>query len=986
MFRLVLATLACGAVNLSCTDNAADVPLRSLQAAGAVSFLCVGPDGAGREMRECPDRTSPSISQNRIFGLVTQTLTGEVAVIDVTRGGVVDVNPSVPGFSFLPVGASPTDIVSTPDGRASFVGVAEPGREGIYSLPTTCIGAATDVSQFPACALPSRPSKLLIVTEPARPDGSIRRSCLSTEAQPATPVAASRQACSADVTQGTYPFAGRRKLLVLLPEQGAMAVLDAQAVLDRELGSYSPCEIEAWVPLKAERPAGGAEQTLPADLVSATQTSTVRRYELPGTGFVSRPSDAALVDTTLYVADRGAPVIHRLDVSDPCNPVEQSPLLPTSMRRPERVVTTAKIAVSPLTANLERFLYAIDDQDEPAASVMVFDVSAKATQVTPLVRPGAPRMPLEDADRISFTAPATDIVFANHDVPITDEDTSIGVWGTRCDPNPDLSQQSAAVKYRPSSNLRSGAGPTPLRGTFGFVLLSTGQVAVLDVDDADAACRRPFETEKSAVENFRGCKNDPADLPDYLTQNFAADGAFTVTNEVSCHVVERHRVRSAQTIVNRSDVGVRAPALNQFPVLSRFGTRLSNNQTEQGRQHPRLLPVDLAPGTDPNGCVGGACAQVFVNTTLLSSDRNAANLLDLNPNTAERNALTLPFNQPRSFPYSDNVSLAFEGALAARGTTGRLNQAPGSLRIMRDENALFCDQGVQSQALLTELGAEKFGLKGNALAAFAVRHADYVQLTSEVPSAVDPYWQSAAADSCSYNMCREYFGAANSQDLEPTRDFRVEQAYQDELSVVARGADAAGASAMATCCFPGLVSYVVRGGNQWVLTGSSSGQRHRVKAERSNDGKFVCALDHDPSKVFFEGRAFEISCDASAMSASGPGCAVGAAQPEDVVCRSAPGPVPADSPCVFNGLTARFAVYRGGEKSTRDMLFSWRTIGGFSPMLLNFGGLEASSGRVSPVALEHLPELGQLGIVDGSTLGLSFIDLVTPVGRSVSFY
>ncbi len=970
----------------ACTNNARDVPLRSLQAAGAVSFVCVGPAGGGKDMRECPDRTSPLSLQNRILGLVTQTLTGEVAVIDVTRGGVVDVNPSVPGFSFLPVGARPTDIVSTPDGQASFVSVAEPGREGIFALPTSCIEHSSDISEFPACALPSAPKKLLLVTDPARPDGSVRRSCLSAEAEVGPPAAASRAACAADLTRSSVPFAGRRKLLVLLPDQGAVAVLDAQAIVDRDSGSFAPCEIEAWLPLHSERPTGGVEQPLPLDLSPVSGTASARHYDLLGTGFVSRPSDAALADSTLYISDSSAPVIHRLDVTDPCLPIEQAPLLPTSLRHPERVVTTTKVAVSPLTANLERFLYAIDDGDEPAASVMVFDVSAKSPAQTPLVRPGSTRMPLEDADRISFTAPAADVVFANHDVPTTGP-TGIGVWGTRCNPNPAVSSPDLPeVKYRPSSDLRSGAGPTPLRGTFGFVLLASGQVAVLDVDDADADCRRPGATEKSSIENFRGCKNDAAVLPPFLSNDRTSTGAFTVTNEVSCHVVEPHRVRSAQTMVNRTDAGVRAPALAQFPTLTRFGVRLSTNLTDSGKTHPKVLPVDY-PGSGSAPCNGDTCAQVFVNTTLYSTstdstESSTSNLLERDPGRADRNAITLPFNQPRSFPYAENVALTFEGALGGVSSTGVIGPGPGDRRVLSDENGLFCAQGVQSRALMQVLGAQKFSLAGPALSGFATEYADYVQLVSDVPNPQDPYWRSAQANSCSYATCRNFFGAPDSQILEVSRDFRIEEAHEGELLVAPRQGEVALINSEAACCFPGPVSYVVRGGKQWVLQGSSGGVRHRVVGKQSPDGRFECVLSTDPGKAFFEGRAFEVSPFGSAAT-PGEVCVNPVA---GTTVGAVGGPLPAESPCVFNGLTARFAVYRGTSPSERDMLFAWRTIGGFSPMFLSFGGLEASSGRVLPVALEHISGLGELGIVDGSTLGLSLIDLVTPQRGSVSYF
>src|SRR5258707_1308052 len=82
-----------------------------------------------------------------MLALVTQSIAGEVALIQLTGGpaGVVDVDKSTPGYNFLRIGANPVDIVSTPDGVATFVGVAELNKPGIYALPTTCLGPPQEV-------------------------------------------------------------------------------------------------------------------------------------------------------------------------------------------------------------------------------------------------------------------------------------------------------------------------------------------------------------------------------------------------------------------------------------------------------------------------------------------------------------------------------------------------------------------------------------------------------------------------------------------------------------------------------------------------------------------------------------------------------------------------------------------------------------------------------------------------------------------------
>src|SRR5205814_9219552 len=101
-----------------------------------------------RYSKDCP-YTEPVDGEFRnSFALVTQRTRGEVAVISVNAqdstsgkivsGAVIDEEPSVPGYNFLPVGAIPVDITSTPGSEATFVATAEVGKEGIYVLPSSC--------------------------------------------------------------------------------------------------------------------------------------------------------------------------------------------------------------------------------------------------------------------------------------------------------------------------------------------------------------------------------------------------------------------------------------------------------------------------------------------------------------------------------------------------------------------------------------------------------------------------------------------------------------------------------------------------------------------------------------------------------------------------------------------------------------------------------------------------------------------------------
>jgi hypothetical protein len=133
----------------ACSQTPVSSALHSLQASGNVSFVCRGDDNPafGHRLEECPDREGDPVTHvatRHLLGLVTQTATNEVAVVDVTGGVVLDSDPATPGLSFLRVGARPGAIATTPGGAASFVGVTGPQKNGIFALPTTCLEPATE--------------------------------------------------------------------------------------------------------------------------------------------------------------------------------------------------------------------------------------------------------------------------------------------------------------------------------------------------------------------------------------------------------------------------------------------------------------------------------------------------------------------------------------------------------------------------------------------------------------------------------------------------------------------------------------------------------------------------------------------------------------------------------------------------------------------------------------------------------------------------
>ncbi len=1014
-----LAVLALGPAVFGCNEDAVEVDQHSLQASSEVSFVCTTRDGVdprkALEQSSCPyDDEDPA----SLLALVTQTATDEVAVVDVHKASVIDVDPRVPGYSFLRVPSRPGDIVTTPGGAASFVGLTGVGKTGISGIPTTCLDAPVagqferDVTSFPACRLPSRPGDMVVMVEPPASDG-IHVACDPASALETTPSAVQGSLeCPADLTSELGP-AGRRKLVVTLPDSAEIVVLDAQTILDGALGEFPDCAIEARLPLAVDLDPAGASQTPPPDLTRPAGCVPSTPVPAPSSpSYLPRPSGVAFAGDRLYVGDQGAPVVHVVDAASPCALAELPPLLPVAFEDPTRVVTTSRVAVSPLTSAGKRFVYAIDELDQPSASVMAFDVSPGSVERTPIVRPGSARIPFEPPDRIRLGGPAADLTFAFRDLPIADTETQVAVEGVLCDPDPTLPTHLAATRYRPATDFSTGARPRLLRGLFGLVMLTSGQVVVIDVDDFDAPCRRPARANRSANPDFRGCANDPGTTPFFTTNPDEAlvgqseTDRATVSNEASCNMVEPHRVRSQSLGVASPTLGVGAPALVSLPRFSALTDEVELAPSDQ----PKLLAVDFDPVE-----AGGAPdpAVVFVGSTLYRRGQVGAELTT-DPNTAESSSLVLPLAEPRSYLPGDAFQLAYEGQVTADGTGGFLSFTSPDSGTFEDRAAYFCGQGVYDKAMMRDYGEKELGLPSDALDAFAASHADYVQVTDGFPVLQDSYWLSERGQDCGGRAaCFDAFGRADAKDLDPSRELTVERAFQDRLVVSPRNTEDTRLGEIAdqctrcdadpaspTCnvdgvpkdptmllwehCFPGGMRYTVRASKQWVLRSARS--LHDVSAALvpgSNPPAYECIRDCDPRKRLLRSRAFEISSAADQVCPDG-GCSVGVAPQGEAVCSyhsdmgevGDQGVVPGGegSGCIFENLLARFALYRGRIPSRRGMTFSWQTAGGFLPLA---GSLTARSGAVLPQHLAYLPEYQSIVVVDASTLGLSLMSLDT---------
>ena len=354
------------------------------------------------------------------------------------------------------------------------------------------------------------------------------------------------------------------------------------------------------------------------------------------------------------------------------------------------------------------------------------------------------------------------------------------------------------------------------------------------------------------------------------------------------------------------------------------------------------------------------------------------------------NTLTLPLIEPRSYVANDNVTLTYEGRVLPLPdrTSGFLDQQADGSWIIQDPDASFCSSGVEDSAAIGEEGTS-LGISSAGLAAWSTAHADYVQITGDFLADTDAYWQSGAGKQCANpafsnstgrDSCVAEFGGIDSLTaLKPTRELTIVEAFTDHLVVTARNSTPV---EDIKCCFPNGTAYTVRASHQWYL--SSATALHDIAVGPADPtmapdqrNRCVHTAACDARKKYFHSRAFEV-CDSSAATPAGTAdadkCAPDAA---NVGCMhdfstGAVTPGAGDgSQCIFENLTARFAVYRGTAPSTRDMQFSWGTTGGFTPLAM---ALTTQSTSVLPQSMAYLPEIGYMTVID-STLGLTLFDL-----------
>lgn len=1081
----ILALAALVATIASCADTPTPTPLRTFERAQRVDFVCVRVrDIVNGVIVDIPPEPAlpaqcapPSVGVESAFhllALVTQSTRGELAVVDLTSGYVVDLDRESPGINFLPVGSLPVDVAAAPDGTMAFVAAAEVNKPAIYAIPSKAmygdsLGVPVDqrfevtLPSWPVCALPQAPIGLVTVPLPA---GTLPPSGAPADADGGSGDAGvpGDAGASADGGTGESADGGAAEpevapsfgVAVLLAgdsrSKAKIALLDPRpfargAGIDKSTGttvapgSLTPCPVLAAIELAsaAALPTGyGTGATWPSGVdyapalpavvpasptpescaigTTASPTSgapiadggapsdagapaaETPFVESAAQGVDARPTGIVSDGRFLYIADASLPVVHVVDSSKGVLE-EVSPLLVTSALEPGRRANVRDLAVSGTTRDYLRYLYGVDTKD---GTIVVYDVTTPGVAPgNPLRRPHPEINPFQAPDRIVLGAPVATLAFAKHDWPLAPADGRSAAAGTGilCNPNPEAAAtEGAAYRANVDSPIGPGLGPARLRGVFAFATMTNGQVAIIDVDDWDAPCRRPDAVVASLSGEVVDGNGNPipasfASRPSSITpdQPLAAAGDLdpyhapttfkagqnlsVVSQEAFFPMSAPHRLRSALIVRADSPTGNQLPRIQSVPQLLLQGAP----QVVVGdgsEENPSLVPTSRGDRADPLEVQQPSLPDPFLR--------------------AQSSTALPPPNVRFSYEAPDvhlnqEWVVAFEGEIPGfNGLSTVVSSDDGDQTLgVAQPNALFCRRGVEdfrigqarAQSMAKELAA-----KNLPAANLERKIGDYVQVTDELLPPEDSYWSSPNAcwgdlgsAAQRYDACNVTFGAPIQPGDERTdRDFPILEAYEDHLRlgrfaapagetlstssrvIVSRDPSNVARLRLARCCFHDRMAFRVRAANQWVAFGGAVGLLHHVRQGTGG----ACVLSCDPREALLNSRAPAVP---RGRGTDGSPVFVAIDRDSALALRN-----PMFSVVMANGITRDAGGIILDTYPKREMQWRFVTAGGFSPLVIN---IAASTISVSPQSMRFVDSFGQVALVDGASQGLVLFDL-----------
>ena len=498
MMRRFLAVTLFVLVLTSCKGSATNVVLSSLDRSAKIQLLCADLElitGNLFDLRQvlpaevCSTETifAPQV-EAQFLGAVTQTQTGEVAVISFTRSVILDTNRTVPGVTTLRVGEQPTGIQISP-------------FEPTY----------TYVSSFSPKSVQAIPTEAVITGDSASPTQQVRF-----EAGP-TDLALHELASVGEIirdeegrVEGATGNISYRFLYAAIPDLGEIAQIpvitttgpDGTSNIHESLGTpqfipLNTYDCDTVTPVESPpSDENDYHRICPEDFESREGRfiKTVETTEPCLDGPVPGPSPVALaidyglpedpLDDVLLVADANQPVIHRFSLfadgatriepivtNTPTSDVDVTPYVPATSDPAELAAT-------------DRYLYAVSATD---SSVLAIDYSENSPAtfgaVLPVVAGISARANEENVESRNRVRSAFSNVRSIEVVsPFYNLEPDPDTGGARV-PEEDLCNSSDGEAFALAQNAGN------MRGVFLAVSLSNGTMFFLDIYDLNAPCR-----------------------------------------------------------------------------------------------------------------------------------------------------------------------------------------------------------------------------------------------------------------------------------------------------------------------------------------------------------------------------------------------------------------------------------------------------------------------------------------------------------------
>jgi len=779
---LVISLAACALLVSSCRNNANSVPLSSLNRSAKLQFLCADIElvsGSQYILKAllpsglCDGETvvAPEIVP-QFLGAVTQIESGEVAVVNFTRGFIFNTSRTIPGVTAVTVDEQPTGIQISPF-QPDYTFLTSFSSKSLQAIPTEALIAGSTELPTP---------------EPQRFDAG------------PTDLVLHERALSILITNddgqvtGAESFVFYRYLYAALPELGAVAqvqviinpVSGAQFLLPPVLLPLDTmgCPVDQIPPPDSDGndynricPQDPADPSDPQARVIKTVTTTQPCFEgpvagprpvaltidrgvEPGTGSPSGTGDDR--DDVLLVADANQPLIHRFALGrggatalppiitgTPTSEIDVTPFVPASSARDDQAATQRYLyAVSAIDSSLLAVDYTEDPEGTPEADKtfgavlpVVAGVSARANEEN-----------VESRDRVRFAfsnVRAIEVVTPSYELEDDPDGPGMQV------PESDICDPTDGNEFALAQSENN------MRGVFLAVSLSDGTMFFLDIYDLNAPCRggsgniacTPFETG-----------------PDRLAS------------------IRRHRERFGFTPSTATVVAIEGSPSLQFNAAP--GRLDETTGTAQGSGGPELEFINCPPTTsiDTDGTtrVGSSMINVFGTPS---------------------DALICASSQVWS-SFSEGWDARWEGLIP---------NSEGGLGLFADENLDGTEQGNWFQA--GDVPFCRVGVLGPQPADAALVESyvgDRLVITGDLPPST-----------------RDDLDCEDFQDLMEDLDerqvwFPILRAFNDELEIGESENTNRYTLAEVRACFPEFTEYQIHTQDAYTVTGTASGFINRV--------------------------------------------------------------------------------------------------------------------------------------------------------------